>query len=386
MIDPYYSEAMLEIDESIIKDFFDEFNDMYELIVTSVTELEDPKKYNSTLTNSVFRGVHSIKSNLRMVGLTSLSTIVHHLENILDQVRHEQCPYIPEYGDIVRLVLDETRISAVKYFNKEKDPITEELIYISNIIEHICNNPQSRQESVDIALKLLDPFNKGKSIQQRIMLKKETDNETSPPITRDNNYPFVEADLNFFKQIFELIEKRIQAPVEKMELVNKVALKMNELSEFKVEQIQLQAASYLYNWGISTLPIALITKKEMLNDEEINIIKTCQLRAVDLLKDFPFWQPAHQIIEQCHERPDGLGYPNKLKKEEICDGAKILSLANAFGAIFYTKTYQQINTRTIMAAIMSINNEVGSQFDEYWTDLFNKSIKSLHQEQQLLKT
>jgi response regulator RpfG family c-di-GMP phosphodiesterase/HPt (histidine-containing phosphotransfer) domain-containing protein len=386
MTDPYFSEAMLEIDQSIIKDFFDEFNDMYELVITSTTELEDPKKYNSTLINSVFRGVHSIKSNLRMVGLTTLSTIVHHLENILDQVRHEQCSYIPEYGDIIRLVLDETRISAGKYFNKEKDPITEELRFISNIIEHICNNPQNRQDDVEMALKLLDPFNKGKPLQQRIMLNKEDNVQINTMVTSNNNYPYAVDDLNFFKQIFELIKKRIQFPSEKMELINKVALKMNELSNFKVEQIQLQAAIYLYNWGISTLPINLIMKKEMLNDEEINIIKTCQLRAVELLKDLPFWKTAHKIIEQCHERPDGLGYPNKLKKDEICDGAKILALANSFGAIFYTKTYQQINTRTIMAAILAINNEVGTQFDEYWTDLFNKSIKSLHQEQQLLKS
>ena len=39
-----------------------------------------------------------------------------------------------------------------------------------------------------------------------------------------------------------------------------------------------------------------------------------------------------------------------------------------------------------MAAILTINNEVGTQFDEYWADLFNQSIKILHQEHKLIKS
>ena len=116
MTEEHFNEAMIDIGESIIKDFFDEFNDMYELTTTAIDELEKPTDHDSSLINSVFREVHSIKSNLRMVGLIKLSDVVHHLENLLEQIRHDQCAYIPEYGDIIRLVLDETRVSAEKIF------------------------------------------------------------------------------------------------------------------------------------------------------------------------------------------------------------------------------------------------------------------------------
>ena len=193
-------------------------------------------------------------------------------------------------------------------------------------------------------------------------------------------------DLNFFKQISIAIEKRLQSPLGKIELINKVALKMNELSNYKVEQIQLQAAIYLYNWGICTLPVSITTKKEMLTEKEMDIIKKCPSISVAILDNIPFWQPAVQIIEQRHERIDGTGYPNKKNKDDICDGAKILAITDSFGSVFYAKPYQQRNTRTIMAAILTINNEVGTQFDEYWADLFNQSIKILHQEHKLIKS
>ncbi len=382
MTDQYYNDSVIEIDQSTIKDFFDEFNDMYDLTVNAAEELEIPEKYSPALINTIFRGVHTIKSNLRMVGLKNLSDVVHHVENLLDQVRQNKSQYMPEFGDIIRLVLDETRVSAEKYFNKE--PITEEFEYIANAIEHICKNPQSRREAIDIALKLLDPFNKGKPFKQKIVPPNQTINITETNI--DNNaYQYVIDDLNFFKQISDITEKRILAPQGKIELISKIALKMNEMAKFKVEQIQLQAAVYLYNLGLSSLPVSIFAKQEMLNDEEIELIKKCSQTSADFLKNLAFWQPAATIVEQCHERADGSGYPNKLTKNSICDGAKILAIAYSFAAIFYAKPYQKINTRSIMAAILAMNNEAGSQFDETWVDLFNKSIKSLHQEQQLLK-
>ena len=234
-----------------------------------------------------------------------------------------------------------------KYFNKEPD--TKEFEYISNAIEHICKNLENRDEAIQIALKLLDPFSKGKAIttdlekynnsQIEDTNNKESTaaNTTEQPKERnikpnDNAYEYVAEDLNFFKQISIVIEKRSQAPLGKIELINKVALKMNELSGNKVEQRQLQAAIYLYDWGSCTLPVSIITKKEMLTEQEMDLIKKCPLISITILNNIPFWLPAAKIIEQCHERVDGTGYPNKTSKEQICDGAKILAIANSFGS------------------------------------------------------
>lgn len=385
MADQHYNDILLEIDQNTIKDFFDEFNDMYEILVAAIEELEDPEKYTMELINSVFRGVHTIKSNLRMVGLNGLSETVHNLENLLDQIRQNQCNYIPEYGDVVRLVLDETKISAEKYFNHE--PATEEFEYIANAIEHMCNNPQSRQETVEIALKLLDPLNKGKPLNQKLSLPNQIVNTITADTTTTNNDSYQHAidDLNFYQQISITTEKRLLSAQGKIELIRTVCLKMNELAGTKVDPLQLQAAVYLHSFGLSTLPLSIIGKTDELNNAEITCIQKCPQVAANFLQNLPFWQPAALMIAQAHERPDGLGYPNKLHKDEICAGAKILAIAVSFAVIFYSKPYQQINTRSIMAAILAINNEAGSQFDEYWADMFNQSIKNLHQEQQLIK-
>ena len=318
-----------------------------------------------------------------MLGLPKLSVVVHHLENMLEQIRQQQWEYKPECGDIIRVVLDEVKISAAKYFNKE--PVAKELEYIANAIEYLCNNPQSRNEAIAITLSLLDPLNKGKPFVEPSHLPENRAQESIDiQIDNDASYKYLMEDLHFFKQISNAAEKRIATPPGKTALINKLALKMNALANFKVEQPQLQAAIYLHNFGRSSMAMSLINQITPLTEQEQQISDNCERAAAVFLQNLPFWQPAADIIAQYHERPDGLGYPNKLKKDTICNGAKILAISSAFAEILYSDL-KQINTRSIMAAILALNNSVGTKFDEYWVEIFNNSIKILHQEKQLIK-
>ena len=62
---------------------------------------------------------------------------------------------------------------------------------------------------------------------------------------------------------------------------------------------------------------------------------------VEILYALDFLWPALDYIHCHHERPDGKGYPRRLKDEEIPLGAKILAVADAFDAMTTDRPYQK---------------------------------------------
>ncbi len=47
----------------------------------------------------------------------------------------------------------------------------------------------------------------------------------------------------------------------------------------------------------------------------------------------PGWMAAAEMVAQHREMPDGRGYPQQLRGDAICPGAKILAIIDAFEAV-----------------------------------------------------
>ena len=62
-----------------------------------------------------------------------------------------------------------------------------------------------------------------------------------------------------------------------------------------------------------------------------------------------------------HERPDGRGYPEGLKGDEIPLGAKIVSLADSFDAMTTDRPYRR--RRTFDEVVEDFRRNSGKQFD-----------------------
>jgi two-component system response regulator RpfG len=67
--------------------------------------------------------------------------------------------------------------------------------------------------------------------------------------------------------------------------------------------------------------------------------------------------------------PDGHGYPAGLKGSQICDGAKIIAIVDAFESII-TRHAQRGQGRSFLRAIAEINAS-DNQFDPVWIEHFN---------------
>lgn len=82
------------------------------------------------------------------------------------------------------------------------------------------------------------------------------------------------------------------------------------------------------------------------------------------------------MIAQHHEREDGTGYPNRLTGDQICGGAKILALADAFESMTNRRA-DRIYKTSVTQAVRVINDNSGSQFSPYWVDIFNNVVRHI---------
>jgi len=373
------NDAIPEYD--LAEDFIEEYDVALNSINKVIDELVD-KKASADDIASLFRQTHSIKSNLRMVNLNYLSDVVHHLENLLDKMRRQEIAYSPKIGDILSLTLDEVKVEAIRKF--EKKPSSKEVSLIANVIEHICEAlPANRPEAIQIALNLLNPFND----QQAEAETKNSESEEKESLPELSIYQYIDSDLEFFKHLGQISCARLGYLSDRIELTNRIALYMNKEAGNPVICNQLTAAAYAHVVGLAQIPLSITQKRTELSEEEKQIFSQHPNLSANFLNKLPFWKTAANIVLQYKERIDGEGYPNKLKEDDICDGAKILSLAAAFEDKIHERKLNNLysSSRTVIAVIMEINQESTAKFSQFWTDIFNRATKKLHTEKKLIR-
>ncbi|WP_457612874.1 chemotaxis protein CheW [Methanocaldococcus sp.] len=106
---------MEDMMEEYLEIFAEEAEEHIQTINECLLELEkDPS--NLDLINQIFRSAHTIKGGARTVGLSHISDLTHHMEDILDYVRNGQIPVTSEIIDLLFKCLDalETMLEEVK--------------------------------------------------------------------------------------------------------------------------------------------------------------------------------------------------------------------------------------------------------------------------------
>ncbi|MFA5384286.1 MAG: HD domain-containing phosphohydrolase [Eubacteriales bacterium] len=155
------------------------------------------------------------------------------------------------------------------------------------------------------------------------------------------------------------------------ELSSAIAILMN-LPEKQKEGLRI--ASILHDTGKIYIPLDILAKPGMLNENEYNLIKNHPLTGLDILKNISFIWPVSQIILQHHERVDGSGYPFNLPGENILQEAKILSVADVVEAMSASRPYRP--ALGIEAALKEISEKRGTLYDSEVVDacleLFHK--------------
>jgi HD-GYP domain-containing protein (c-di-GMP phosphodiesterase class II) len=131
----------------------------------------------------------------------------------------------------------------------------------------------------------------------------------------------------------------------------------------------------IHDIGKLDVDITVLSKEDRLTNEEFEHMKTHTSKGYDRAKDRNACNFALDIIRSHHERPDGKGYPDKLRNESIPVMARILSLVDSFDVMFYGRKYQQ--PKDLKAIIAEIERCAGSQFDADITPLFIEFVRKI---------
>lgn len=142
-------------------------------------------------------------------------------------------------------------------------------------------------------------------------------------------------------------------------LAGHIATEM-KLDDEQIEFIRL--GGLLHDIGKIGFPDHLFMPHQAKNPPEIvKRIVQHPIVGAEILKDLDFLGPALEYVRSHHERPDGQGYPRRLKDADIVLGAKIIAVADAFDAMTTDRPYQKAKTTAEAMEIM--RKYAGSKWD-----------------------
>lgn len=143
------------------------------------------------------------------------------------------------------------------------------------------------------------------------------------------------------------------------------------------KQLQiLKTASMLHDVGKLLIPNEILEKPGKLTNEEFEVIKTHTNYGFNLLKNSkgPIMQFARIIAYEHHEKWDGTGYPQGLKKHHIHLYAQIVSVADVFDALTSKRCYKE--AWPIEKARQEIISLSGSSFSPEVVNAFDKNFEA----------
>jgi HD-GYP domain-containing protein (c-di-GMP phosphodiesterase class II) len=131
---------------------------------------------------------------------------------------------------------------------------------------------------------------------------------------------------------------------------------------------RLEFAALLHDIGKITIPNAIINKRGPLTDDEWTIMKTHTVEGEAMLLGVGgLLGEVGRIVRSCHERYDGLGYPDRLAGEAIPVEARVICCCDAFNAMVTDRPYR--GAMPLSEALNELRVHRGKQFDPAVVDI-----------------
>lgn len=137
--------------------------------------------------------------------------------------------------------------------------------------------------------------------------------------------------------------------------------------------ISLAVAALLHDIGMTKIPQALLKKEDNLSKDELTIIQSHPMYTYKLItKSLKYQEEIARIALYHHERWDGKGYPNGLSGKNIPLSSRIISVADAYGAMLKDRPYR--DSMIGYKAMREILNDNSTRFDSDILKIFIKSM------------
>jgi chemotaxis protein histidine kinase CheA len=350
-------------DRDSLNEFIDDLGDIVPKIEREVTLLRRTPD-DGDLIADLFRNLHNIKGDASICKVFLGVSIAHPIESLLARMRAGEFRFTDLLAEVVLLAMDRLEL-AVEALAANRPVSNLKLQELVSGLERLAETtPADLDRRAVTLIEAVTGFRPAHA----------TDLLPTPATTQAHPVDRAE-DLRFFQALALQLEARSPLFVGRSARLLRLALDTNAAGGTPVDAAQLEAAVHMHDLGMMFLPESVWFKRGQLSDTDRAALHAHPSWGAGLLERMSGWQEAAQMVAQHHEMPDGAGYPSRLKDSEICDGAKILSIIDAFEAVTQKHSHRG-QSRSLLRAIAEIN-ACDKQFAPEWIGPFNTVIRRM---------
>ncbi len=136
----------------------------------------------------------------------------------------------------------------------------------------------------------------------------------------------------------------------------------------------LMREALLHDIGKIGVPDTVLNKPGRLNVEEYSVIKSHTTVGSNILNEIEDMTETADVALYHHERYDGSGYPTGRSGKNIPENARIISIADAFDAMYSDRVYRK--ALPVPDIIADMESQRGRQFDPELLDVFLGLVKN----------
>lgn len=350
-------------DRQALEEFADSLTDRAPEVERDVARLKKSPG-DREITADLFRAVHNIKGDSALCKFELGIAITHPIETMMSRFRDGEIPFSDLLAELILLAVDRLELATDALLaNKPVDNLR-----LFPLVQGLESLAIDKIEDIDHSCaKLIEEVTGFSPVISDISTKAP---KVATPKPEQKN---ATTDLQFFRSLALQLESRSPLFKGRTMRILRLALETNKTGGNIVDPVQLEAAVYLHDVGMMLLPEAIWLKVGKMTDEDKLALRNHPSFASGLLERMNDWASAAQIVAQHHEMPDGAGYPNQLQGNEICAGAKIMAIVDAFEAVMLKHIHRGKN-RSVLRAVAEIN-ACDKQFAPEWIAPFNAVIR-----------
>jgi HD-GYP domain-containing protein (c-di-GMP phosphodiesterase class II) len=135
----------------------------------------------------------------------------------------------------------------------------------------------------------------------------------------------------------------------------------------------VHAAAPVHDLGKLAIPDSLLHRPGPLSGEEYEIVQQHAAMGAEILIGIEGGAPLARIVRHHHENWDGTGYPDRLRREAIPIGARILTIADCYDALTSHRPYRQPLEHAEAIAIIVARR--GTMYDPAILDAFVRVVQ-----------
>jgi putative nucleotidyltransferase with HDIG domain len=139
----------------------------------------------------------------------------------------------------------------------------------------------------------------------------------------------------------------------------------------------VRVAALLHDIGKIAIDETILEKPAKLSEEEMAHVRLHADYGAQILAQCDQFRPLVPWVRAHHERPDGLGYPNRLQDVEIPIESKIIAVSDAYDAMVgggeEERSYR--TPMTIEEAVCELRRCAGTQFDPAVVEAFATVVR-----------